>query len=90
MGRGGLLAMTANLERILGVEAMAAAQGVEFRAPLQTSPLLKTVLAAVRARIPTVKDDRYLSPEIETAASPGRQRRLDRKLARRHPSQLGK
>ena len=36
-----LLRMNANLSRILGVEAMCAAQGVEFRAPLQTSAALQ-------------------------------------------------
>ncbi len=37
--------MTQNLSVILGVEAMCAAQGIEARAPLVTSPALQAVLA---------------------------------------------
>src|SRR5699024_150513 len=36
--------MTRNLFNILGVEAMCAVQGIEFRAPLVTSPLLAKVI----------------------------------------------
>ena len=59
--------MNANLSRILGVEAMCAAQGVEFRAPLMTSQALQGVLARLRARVATIKEDRYLAPDLEAA-----------------------
>ncbi|TBX21184.1 histidine ammonia-lyase [Nioella sediminis] len=59
--------MNANLSRILGVEAMCAAQGVEFRAPLMTSEALQGVLARLRARVATIKEDRYLAPDLEAA-----------------------
>lgn len=63
-----LMQMNANLSRILGVEALCAGQGVEFRAPLKTSPPLQATLARLRADVATLGEDRYLAPDLETAA----------------------
>ncbi|MBL4916408.1 histidine ammonia-lyase [Szabonella alba] len=60
--------MNDNLAVILGVEALCAAQGVDFRAPLVTSPALQSVMAVVRSVSPVLKEDRYLAPEIAAAA----------------------
>jgi histidine ammonia-lyase len=60
--------MNTNLNVILGVEAMCAAQGIEFRAPLKTSATLHRAMAHIRAAVPTVKDDRFLAPDIAAAA----------------------
>ncbi|MCX7646111.1 MAG: histidine ammonia-lyase [Rhodobacteraceae bacterium] len=60
--------MVANLERILGIEALCAAQGVEFRAPLLTSAPLQAVLARLRAEVPALAEDRFLAPDLEAAA----------------------
>ena len=60
--------MVENLNVILGVEAICAAQGIEFRAPLQTSAALQSVVARLRQDIPTLGEDRYLAPDLETAA----------------------
>jgi histidine ammonia-lyase len=60
--------MVENLNVILGVEAMCAAQGIEFRAPLTTSPPLARVVARLRQDVPTLAEDRYLSPDIAAAA----------------------
>jgi len=61
--------MNANLNVILGVEAMCGAQGIEFRAPLQTSPALRAAMAVLRADVPTLAEDRYMAPSIEAAAN---------------------
>ena len=61
--------MVRNLNVILGVEAMCAAQGVEFRAPLQTSAPLQKALAALRAEVPALQEDRYLAPDLARAAA---------------------
>ncbi len=61
--------MMRNLEHILGVELLCAAQGVEFRAPLATSTALRQVLALLRERIAPIREDRFLSPDIEAAAA---------------------
>jgi len=60
--------MADNLGRILGVEALAAAQGIGFRAPLQTAPPLAAALARLRADCPPLADDREVAPEMEAAA----------------------
>ncbi|MCB1882854.1 MAG: histidine ammonia-lyase [Geminicoccaceae bacterium] len=60
--------MVENLDRILGVELLCAAQGVEFRAPLQTSPPLGRVLARLRRDVATLGKDRILAPDIEAAS----------------------
>ncbi|HAR54415.1 MAG TPA: histidine ammonia-lyase, partial [Roseovarius nubinhibens] len=56
-----LVRMAQNLQRILGVEVLCAAQGIEFRAPLETSAPLQKVLARLRDTIPTLAEDRYLA-----------------------------
>ncbi|UWP89049.1 histidine ammonia-lyase [Aliiroseovarius crassostreae] len=63
-----LMQMSANLNRILGVELLCAAQGVEFRAPLLTSQPLQAVLARLRRDVETLGADRYMAPDIEAAA----------------------
>ncbi len=57
--------MNENLSGIIAVEAMAGAQGVEMRAPLETSPALKTTIAAIRACCAPMGDDRILSDDID-------------------------
>jgi len=60
--------MNANLSVILGVEALCSAQGVDFRAPLVTSPPLQAAVGALRAQIPALAEDRFLAGDIETAS----------------------
>jgi histidine ammonia-lyase len=60
--------MVENLNRILGVELLCAAQGVEFRAPLVTSAPLQRVVARLRRDVATLGADRYLAPDLEAAA----------------------
>ncbi len=60
--------MIENLNHILGVELLCAAQGIEFRAPLKTSAALARVVARLRADVTTLTDDRYLAPDLERAA----------------------
>ena len=59
--------MVENLNYILGVELLCAAQGVEFRAPLVTSGPLQKVISRLRVDIPSLDEDRYLAPELEAA-----------------------
>lgn len=63
-----LLEMTKNLEFILGIEALSGAQGIEFRGPLKTSPHLMEVISTIREVSPSLKEDRYLAPDLEKAA----------------------
>ena len=62
-----LTRMIGNLNYILGIELLCAAQGVEFRAPLTTSAPLQRAIARLRVDIPSLGEDRYLAPELEHA-----------------------
>ncbi|MDN3646594.1 histidine ammonia-lyase [Pontixanthobacter aestiaquae] len=64
-----LLEMNRNLAGILGVEAMAAAQGIELRAPLKTSDCLQDVIATIRQHSPALTEDRIVSDDLEKLAN---------------------
>jgi histidine ammonia-lyase len=53
-----------NAAGVIGIELLAAAQGIDFHAPLETSPALKAAHGAIRAVVPFYAADRYLSDEI--------------------------
>lgn len=53
-----------NLEHILAIELMNAAQGIDFRRPQKTSPVLERFLHAYRKEVPFVKDDIVMYKEI--------------------------
>jgi histidine ammonia-lyase len=59
--------MVENLEHILGVELLCAAQGIDFRAPLATSQPLQRVVARLREDIAPLGEDRYLAPDLKRA-----------------------
>ncbi|KNX40450.1 Histidine ammonia-lyase [Roseovarius tolerans] len=61
--------MTRNLSVILGVEAICAAQGIEARAPLETSAPLRDAVARLRDVVPSLGADRYMAPDLEAAAT---------------------
>src|SRR4051812_27107329 len=56
-----------NLTGILAVELVAAARGLELRAPLEPAAGTAAALAAVREQVPGFGPDRWLAPELETA-----------------------
>jgi histidine ammonia-lyase len=62
-----LRAALANLRRILAIELVAAARGIELRAPLQPSPASAAALAELRTAVPGPGADRFLSPELAAA-----------------------
>lgn len=61
--------MIDNVARILGIEWLAAAQGIEFLRPMASSAALEQAHALLRARCPSVDVDRYLAPDLEAAAA---------------------
>jgi histidine ammonia-lyase len=63
-----LLGMTENLFGIIGIEALTAAQGVELRAPLSTSPELGKAITAIRTKVPSLDVDRYMANDLAAAA----------------------
>ncbi|TWD47969.1 histidine ammonia-lyase [Agrobacterium vitis] len=64
-----LLQMTENLFAIIGIEALTAAQGVEFRSPLTTSPELQKAIATLRSKVPTLEVDRFMAPDLAAASA---------------------
>ncbi len=54
-----------NLEHILAIELMNAAQGIEFRRPRKTSPILEHFLNEYRKEVPFVKEDIVMYKEIQ-------------------------
>ncbi|KAA1179531.1 histidine ammonia-lyase [Rhizobium tropici] len=63
-----LLQMTENLFGIIGIEALTAAQGIELRAPLTTSPELTLAIASIRAAVPSLEEDRYMANDLKAAS----------------------
>lgn len=55
-----------NVEIILAIELMCAAQGLDFLKPLQPSPRLQAVYSRVRERVPFIEKDAVLSNHIES------------------------
>lgn len=57
-----------NVEQILGIELLAAAQALDFRRPARSSPALEAVVAAFREVVTFVPHDRVLAPDLQRAA----------------------
>jgi histidine ammonia-lyase len=62
-----LLPMAENVEAIIGIELLAAAQGCDFFAPLASSTTLEAVRALIRAAVPRLEEDRYFHPDMQKA-----------------------
>ena len=56
-------------ERIVGIELMCAAQGLEFRRPLTAGREIERAHAVVREVVPRLEKDRTLAPDIEGIAA---------------------
>ena len=57
--------MCFNTAAVVGIEAMAAAQGIEFHRPLQSSAILEQEMQRIRSRVAFLASDRLLAPDIE-------------------------
>ena len=51
-------------ETVLAIEALCAAQGLDFRAPMGPGPRLSRAHAAIRERVPHLAEDRSPAPDI--------------------------
>ena len=59
--------MAHNTAAILGIELLAAAQGIDFHRPLKTSPHLEIVHRQLREKVAFYDADRFFAPDIEAA-----------------------
>lgn len=66
-----------NLERILAIELYNAAQAMEFRRPLRSSPYLEEFLSGFRKKVDFVSDDKIMYLDILSAVSYLREVPLD-------------
>jgi histidine ammonia-lyase len=57
------------LTRVLAIELLTAARGIEMRTPLAAAPATAAVIRALRETVPGPGPDRYLAPEIEAAVA---------------------
>jgi histidine ammonia-lyase len=62
-----LLDMAENTATVVGIELLAAAQGLEFHRPLTSSPALEQVFAVVREAAAPYTSDHYFAPDIARA-----------------------
>ena len=62
-----LMRVVDNVETVLAIELFNAAQALEFRRPLHTSPVLESVVTGLRKTVPFVEEDTYMSPLIHNA-----------------------
>jgi len=57
-----------NVQHVLAIELMCAAQGLESRRPLKAGAGVERAYATVRAMVPALRADRVLGPDIERIA----------------------
>ena len=64
-----LLEMADNVSAVIGIEYLAACQGIDFHAPLTSSEALEAAHKHLRAAVPTLEDDRHFHPDMEAATA---------------------
>jgi histidine ammonia-lyase len=79
-------AMVDNAAAVVGIELLAAAQGIDFHRPARSSLKLETVHAAIRKEVRFYDADRYFAPDIEAARSWVTSGRFSPQLMRLLPS----
>lgn len=60
-----LVRVIENTEKVLAIELMNAAQALQFRRPLHSSPAIEQIFSDFRSVVPFVEDDCYFHPIIE-------------------------
>jgi histidine ammonia-lyase len=66
-----------NAEGVLAIELICAAQGLEYRAPLQPARRVSEALTQIRLDVRRLEKDRVLAPDIEALATALRSGRFD-------------
>ena len=62
-----LSTMADNAAAVVGIELLAAAQGIDFHRPARSSAPLEEVHASIRSEVAYYAADRYFAPDIEAA-----------------------
>jgi histidine ammonia-lyase len=80
------LRMVDNAAAVVGIELLAAAQGIDFHRPCRSSSRLEQVHAQIRGGVAFYDSDRYFAPDIAFAKQWVRSGRLTATVARLLPS----
>jgi histidine ammonia-lyase len=56
-----------NVEKVLAIELLSAAQALEFRRPLKTAPVLESVVSDFRNKVSFNQEDRVFYNDMITA-----------------------
>lgn len=56
-----------NVADIVGIELLAAAQGLEFHRPLRAAAAVEAAMTRIRAEVPRYDTDRYFAPDLTAA-----------------------
>ena len=59
-----LYRVVANVQNIIGIEMLSAAQAIEFRRPLKSSPQNEALILAYRKHISFIDEDRVISKDM--------------------------
>ena len=70
-----LLDMAENAATVVGIELLAAAQGIDFQRPLRSSEPLERAWAVVREAAAEYAEDHYFAPDIARATATVREGR---------------
>jgi histidine ammonia-lyase len=54
-----------NVKKVLAIELLTAAQGVDFRKPLKLGKGTSAAYEVIRARVPFMEEDEFLHPYIQ-------------------------
>jgi histidine ammonia-lyase len=58
-----------HVRTVLAIEFLCAAQGIDLRRPLRTTPALEAAHAVIRTKVPAMMTDRVLAPDIAAVRS---------------------
>lgn len=72
-----LVRVVKNTERVLAIELFNAAQALDFRRPLHSSPILENMHAEYRKHVPFIDVDQIMYPHIEESVQFIRQQKWD-------------
>ena len=81
--------MIDNAAAVVGIELLAAAQGIDFHRPSRSSGSLEEIHAGIRGDVPFYSADRYFAPDIQAAQRWVKSGRFSPLMSRILPSRAG-
>jgi histidine ammonia-lyase len=66
-----------NLEKVLAIELLSAAQALDYRRPMKSAPVLEDIIGAFRKQVSFNEKDRVLHEDMMAAVDFIRQTKID-------------